>query len=140
MGQLFAKRFTEGCPSMNKKLLPVAVVDDDPAFRRALERLLRGAGYDVDTFTSAEDYLARSGGFRHRCLVLDVFLGGMSGLDLRAELAQSGVRIPVVFITAHEDVEIVARVAPGVPCLRKPFDEELLFEAIAEVTGERQPQ
>jgi len=125
---------------MNTPLLPVAVVDDDPAFRRALERLLRGAGYDVDTFTSAEDYLARSGGFRHRCLVLDVFLGGMSGLDLRAELAQSGVRIPVVFITAHADVEIVARAAPGVPCLRKPFDEALLFEAIAEVTRGQQPQ
>ena len=64
----------------------------------------------------------------------------MSGLDLRAELAQSGIQIPVVFITAHEDVGIVARAAPGVPCLRKPFDEELLFEAIAAVTGEQQPQ
>jgi FixJ family two-component response regulator len=125
---------------MNSPLLPVAVVDDDPAFRRALERLLRGAGFEVDTFTSAEDYLARSGGHSHRCLVLDVFLGGMSGLDLRAELAQNGIRIPVVFITAHEDVGIVARAAPGVPCLRKPFDEELLFEAIAEVTGAQQPQ
>ncbi len=125
---------------MNAVVLPVAVVDDDPAFRRALERLLRGAGYDVDTFSSAEDYLARAGGNRHRCLVLDVYLGGKSGLDLRADLAESGVHIPVVFITAHEDVGVVARAAPGVPCLRKPFDEELLFEAIASVTGARPPQ
>lgn len=125
---------------MNTALLPVAVVDDDPAFRRALVRLLRGAGFEVDTFTSAEDYLARSGNSRHGCLVLDVFLGGKSGLDLHAELAESGIHIPVVFITAHENVGVIARAAPGVPCLRKPFDEELLFEAIATVTGGPLPQ
>ena len=125
---------------MNTVSPALAVVDDDPAFRRALERLLRGAGYSVDTFASAEDYLARGGGPRHECLILDVFLGGKSGLDLRAELAESGIHIPVVFITANENVGVVARAATGVPCLRKPFDEELLFEAIATVTGGPQPQ
>ena len=67
--------------------------------------------------------------------MLDVFLGGMTRLDLRDELAESGIHIPVVFITAHQDVGVVARAATGVPCLRKPFDEELLFEAISAVTG-----
>ncbi len=119
---------------------PVAVIDDDPAFRRALGRLLRGAGYEVETFSSAEEYLARDSGRSYCCLVLDVYLGGLSGLDLHAQLADSGTRVPVVFMTAHEDVGVVARAAPGVPCLRKPFDEELLFEAIAAVTGGQRPQ
>ncbi len=120
--------------------LPVAVIDDDPAFRRALGRLLRGAGYEVEAFSSAEEYLERDSARSHRCLLLDVYLGGLSGLDLRAQLARKGVHVPVVFMTAHEDIGIVARAAPGVPCLRKPFDEEALFGAIADVTGEQRPQ
>lgn len=117
----------------------IAVVDDDPAFRRALERLLRGAGYDVETFASAEDYLALGGCVRHGCLVLDVYLGGMTGLDLRAELARNGAPVPVVFITAHQDLATVKQAAGDAPCLRKPFDEELLFAAIARVTGGTAP-
>jgi FixJ family two-component response regulator len=120
--------------SGNHAPLRIAVVDDDPAFRRALERLLRGAGFDVETFASAEDYLALGGGPRHGCLVLDVYLGGMTGLDLRAELTRSGVPVPVVFITA-QDLATVKQAAGDAPCLRKPFDEELLFAAIARVTG-----
>jgi FixJ family two-component response regulator len=119
--------------------LRIAVVDDDPAFRWALDRLLRGAGYVVETFSSAEDYLALGGAPRHCCLVLDVFLGGMTGLDLRNELARSGEPVPVVFITAHQDLASVTQAAGGAPCLRKPFDEELLFAAIARVTGESPP-
>ena len=114
--------------------LRIAVVDDDPAFRRALERLLRGAGYEVETFASAEEYLAL-GGVRHGCLVLDVFVGGMSGLDLRDQLARSGEVVPVVFITAHQDLATVKQAAGDAPCLRKPFDEVLLFAAIAHATG-----
>ena len=125
--------------SGNRAPLRVAVVDDDPAFRRALERLLRGAGFDVETFTSAEDYLALGGAARHECLVLDVFLGGMTGLDLRNELARGGAPVPVVFITAHQDLAAVKQAAGDAPCLRKPFDEELLFAAIARVTGETTP-
>lgn len=114
----------------------IAIVDDDRAFRRALERLLHGAGFVVETFSSAEDYLARAPSNRHSCLVLDVFLGGMSGPDLRAELVRAGRSVPVVFITAHEESAALARATSGAPCLRKPFDETLLFEAIASATGE----
>jgi FixJ family two-component response regulator len=119
--------------------LRIAVVDDDPTFRRALERLLRGAGYQVETFSSAEDYLAQGGVPRQCCLVLDVYLGGLSGLELRDELARSGEPVPAVFITAHQDLAAVTQAAGGAPCLRKPFDEELLFAAIARVTGGTAP-
>lgn len=115
----------------------IAVVDDDSAIRRALDRLLRGAGFDVETFASGEDYLARGEDYCPRCLVLDISLGGMSGLEVREALVRSGSRVPVVFITAHDDAQTrrALQEAGDVPCLRKPFDEELLFEAIAAVTG-----
>jgi FixJ family two-component response regulator len=71
--------------------------------------------------------------------VLDVFLGGMSGLDLREKLSRSGDTTPVVFITAHQDLATVTQAAGDAPCLRKPFDEELLFAAIARVTGGSSP-
>jgi FixJ family two-component response regulator len=126
---------------MNEPRLTIAVVDDDAAVRKALGRLLRGAGFDVETFASAEEYLARNEGSRPGCLVLDISLGGMSGLELREELVRSGVRVPIIFITAHDDAATRRGLAEaaGVPCLRKPFDEELLFEAITAVTGGAPP-
>jgi FixJ family two-component response regulator len=129
------RRLSASDVSGSRAPLRIGVVDDDPAFRRALERLLRGAGFEVETFPSAEDYLALGGAPSHCCLVLDVYLGGMTGLDLRDELARSGTPVPVVFITAHQDLAAVTQAAGGAPCLRKPFDEELLFAAIARVTG-----
>lgn len=81
-------------------------------------------------------------GHRPGCLVLDIFLPGISGLELREQLARTGAQIPVVFMTAH-DTDATQRglqEAPGVPCLRKPFDEALLFEAIRVVTGEERPR
>lgn len=125
---------------MSKTVRPtrIAVVDDDASVRKSLGRLLRGAGFDVETFDSAEAFLARDPGSRPDCLVLDISLGGMSGLELRAELAQAGSRIPIVFITAHDDAATLRglREAPETPCLRKPFDESLLFEAIGTAMGE----
>jgi FixJ family two-component response regulator len=119
----------------------IAVVDDDASVRKSLGRLLRGAGFGVETFESAEAFLARAAGPRPDCLVLDVSLGGMSGLELRAELTQTGIRIPIVFITAHDDATTLRglREAPATPCLRKPFDESLLFEAIEVAMGGAPP-
>jgi FixJ family two-component response regulator len=111
-------------------------VDDDASVRKSLSRLLRGAGFDVETFSSAELFLARNPEIHPDCLVLDVSLGGMSGLELRSELAQAGVRIPVVFITAHDDAATLRGLRESEsPCLHKPFDETLLFEAIGNVIG-----
>jgi FixJ family two-component response regulator len=119
---------------VSKAIPPVsiAVVDDDASVRKSLSRLLHGAGYEVDTFSSAEAFLARDAEAQPDCLVLDISMGGMSGLELRTELLQSGVKIPIVFITAHDDAATLRglRETPETPCLRKPFDESLLFEAI----------
>lgn len=113
----------------------IAVVDDDASVRKSLSRLLRGAGFEVETYSSAELFLSRDPETQPDCLVLDISLGGMSGLELRTELTEAGVRIPVVFITAHEDAATLRglKEASEAPCLRKPFDETLLFEAIGNV-------
>jgi CheY-like chemotaxis protein len=127
---------------MSESPSTIAAVDDDAAVRKALDRLLRGAGFDVAMFASAEEFLTRGRDCCPVCLVLDISLGGMSGLELREKLVRTGVSIPLVFITAHDDGAISRglREAPGVPCLRKPFDEALLFEAIGAVTGESPPE
>jgi FixJ family two-component response regulator len=111
---------------------PIGIVDDDVSLLRALQRLLRAAGFAVETFRSAEEFLpsARRAGLR--CLVLDVHLGGMSGFDLQRQLAGLGEPLPVIFITAHDDAETRerARRAGAVAYLPKPFDEKALVEAI----------
>jgi FixJ family two-component response regulator len=119
----------------------IAVVDDDASVRKSLGRLLRGAGFAVETYESAEAFLARGADCQPDCLVLDISLGGMSGLELRAELVQVGILIPIVFVTAHDDASTLRglRETPETPCLRKPFDESLLFEAIGTAMGQAPP-
>lgn len=116
----------------------VAVVDDDLGVRSALARLLRSAGLRTRTFASADEYLARPAADEPSCLVLDVHLeGGMSGLQLQAHLRQSDTGVPVVLMTGRDDVStavLSARAGPG-GFLRKPFDQEALFDAIARSTG-----
>ena len=77
----------------------IAIVDDDPSVRRALHRLVRSAGYTVQTFASAHEFLDSLPGRRAACLVLDIHLDGMSGFDLQEHLAADGVGVPVIFIT-----------------------------------------
>jgi len=109
----------------------VYVIDDDPSLLRALRRLLGAGGFRVCTFSSAEEFLesARS---TPACLVLDVHLGGLSGLDLHERLLASGRRIPVVFITAHDDAVARERAhrAGAIDYLRKPFNDETLIAGI----------
>lgn len=112
----------------------VGVVDDDPSVLKALGRLIRSAGFDVVTFTSAEDFLARFRQSALACLVLDIHLGGMSGLDLQAYLADAGILLPIVFITAHDDAVTRERVEQsGQLYLRKPVDEDGLLGAITSL-------
>jgi FixJ family two-component response regulator len=112
--------------------LRVCVIDDDEDVVRAVRRLLRSAGYAIDTFASAEEFLDLGNQSRPDCLVLDVHLRGLSGLDLQDLLEASGRSIPVVFITAHDDTGTRerARKAPTSEYLAKPFEDQSLLRAI----------
>ena len=123
---------SEGEVSMDEKSLTVFVVDDDESVRRALTRLLRSNGYQVVTFESAEDFLQSSSVPSNACLILDIRLPGMSGLDLYDNLACSGIKFPVIFITACDDSQLqeMAEKTGAVAYLRKPFGEESLLSAL----------
>jgi FixJ family two-component response regulator len=118
-------------------LLPlVYVIDDDASLLRALRRLLGAGGFRVCTFSSAEEFL-ESERAAPACLVLDVHLGGLSGLDLQERLIAAGRRIPVVFITAHDDAVTRerARRIGAIDYLRKPFNDESLLAGINRAIG-----
>ena len=110
----------------------VIVVDDDASVRRSLDRLLRSAGYTVETFTSARAFLDRGDYEAADCLVLDVRMPGQSGLDLHRVLVESHHDIPVIFITGHGDIPMAVRAmkAGAVDFLPKPFDAQTLLDAI----------
>ena len=112
----------------------VFVIDDDPSVRRALERQLRTAGFRVETFESAQDYVARAPRTAIACIVTDVRMPGMSGLDLQDSLAQAGGALPMVFITGHGDIPTTVRAMKGgaVDFLPKPFAEREILAAVAE--------
>jgi len=119
----------------------VCVVDDDPSVLKALGRLLRSEGYEVETFSSAEDFLD----FQHPelwgCLVLDVDMPKLSGLELQERMAARGIALPVIFITGHGTVPMSVRAmkAGAVDFLQKPFlDEELLAVITRAVARDRQ--
>jgi len=116
----------------------VCVIDDDVSLLRALRRLLAAGGFQVKTFSSAEDFLQCSSPRTPGCLVLDVHLGGLSGFELQERLVAAGRRIPVVFITAHDDAATQdrARRAGAVEYLRKPFDDESLIAGINRALGQ----
>ena len=118
-------------------MMQVAVVDDDAAVRGALDRLLRATGHKVRTYASAEEFLKAGRPAELDCLIADVYLHGMSGSDLHAELTAGGPGPPTVLVTAHDDPAIAARLrrSEDVICLRKPFDESSLLFAIGCVTG-----
>jgi FixJ family two-component response regulator len=107
----------------------VFVVEDDPSVREALAGLIRSAGWNVEVFVSAHEFLAHPRTDAPSCLVLDVGLPGLSGLDLQARMAQLNNDIPIVFITGHGDVPMSVRAmkAGAVEFLTKPFlDQDLL--------------
>ena len=116
---------------MTGRLL-VSVVDDDESVRDSLPDLLRQFGFAAQGFSSAEAFLASDVVDETSCLLLDIAMAGMSGLDLQQELTRRRLRIPIVFITAHDDEtlrpRLLARGAAG--CLFKPFSESALLEAL----------
>jgi FixJ family two-component response regulator len=116
---------------MSKQSL-VSVVDDDESVRESLPDMLRQLGFAAQAFSSAEAFLASEVVGETRCLILDVAMPGMSGPDLQQELTRRRQEIPIVFITAHEDGTIRAKLLArgAVECLFKPFSETALLDAL----------
>jgi FixJ family two-component response regulator len=115
----------------------VAVVDDDPSILKAIERLLSARGFQVETWLSAEAFLAGGASSYANCLLLDIHLSQMSGLELRRQLANSGCTAPIIFMTGNHD-ERTRQEALKAGCadfLRKPFSSHILFAAIARAIG-----
>jgi len=112
----------------------VFVVDDDASVRKSLARLVKGAGYEVETFTSVRDFLARPPYDGPSCLVLDVRMPGLTGLDLQEALRATGQRLSIVFITGWGDVRASVKAMKGgaVDVLTKPLDEGTLLAAIQQ--------
>ena len=110
----------------------VLVVDDDPSMRAALSDVMRSVGLAVQTFASAEDFLRSKLPDAPGCLVLDVRLPGQSGLDFQRSLSESGVKLPIVFVTGHGDVPTSVRAmkAGAVDFLNKPFRDQDLLDAV----------
>ncbi len=126
---------------MTRSEATVAVVDDDLSVRRGLERLLMAAGYRVETFASAREFLARAAAARPGCLVLDVSMPSQSGLHLHDALVAGGYDIPVIFITGAGDVATASRAmkAGAAEFLSKPFDDEVLLRAVEHATARSRP-
>jgi FixJ family two-component response regulator len=112
----------------------VYVVDDDEGVRNSLESLIRSVGLSVQSFASAQEFLGTKRKNAPGCLVLDVRLPGLSGLDLQSELARAEIQTPIVFITGHGDIPMSVRAmkAGAVEFLTKPFREEDLLDAIRQ--------
>jgi len=112
----------------------VYVIDDDPSVRDAIKSLIRSVGMNVETFASAQEFMSCKRPEAPGCLVLDVRMPGLSGLDLQRELTDARINIPIIFITGHGDIPMSVRAmkAGAVEFLTKPFRDQDLLDAIAQ--------
>lgn len=112
----------------------VFVIDDDPSIREAIKSLIKSVGVRVETFGSAKEFLGSRRPDSPACLVLDVRMPGLSGLDLQRELAEANIHIPIIFITGHGDIPMSVRAmkAGAVEFLTKPFRDQDLLDAIGQ--------
>src|SRR5437588_1391402 len=123
---------------MNQENMPadpvVSIVDDDVSVRRSTRRLLRCSGFRAEVFASAEEFLESQSAAETACLILDLRMPGMNGLELQRRLAQNGNRVPIIFLSAHasEEDERSALRAGAVQFLRKPISKEALLNAIRD--------
>lgn len=115
----------------------VFVVDDDLSVREGIQSLLTSVGLSVDTFPSAKKFLNHPRPDRPSCVILDVRMPGLSGLDLQRELTKIGASIPIIFITGHGDVRMTVQAMKdgAVEFLTKPFREQELLDAVREAIG-----
>ncbi len=130
----------QGQPSTDEAPL-VAIVDDDASVRQSTRRLIRSFGYRAEAFASGEEFLASASAARTACLVLDVRMPSMDGLEVQRRLAERGVRIPIVFLTgrASDDEERRARSARAVEFLRKPVGTATLLHVLQKLFQVSQP-
>ena len=117
---------------MSEPLSIVFVIDDDASVRDALRRLIRSVGLQVELFGSAQEFLQGKRPEVPSCLILDIRLPGMSGLDFQRQLTEASIRIPIIFITAHGDIPMSVRAmkAGAVEFLTKPFRDQDLLDAV----------
>src|SRR5579862_313210 len=110
----------------------VAIVDDDDSLRVALQGLLKATGFPAEAYASAEEFLKSGQQQQTACLIADIRMPGMSGLELQAKLNAEHCRIPTIFITAHGDTKMRMQAlrAGAVEFLAKPFDDEVLLESV----------
>jgi FixJ family two-component response regulator len=115
----------------------ISIVDDDALVREAIRRLIKSVGMNAQAYASAEDFLSSNHAQDTSCLILDVQMSGMSGLELQQRLADSGYRIPIIFISAHSNGQIREQAlgAGAVDFLFKPFSEEALVDAVHAALG-----
>ncbi|MFY9793650.1 MAG: response regulator [Candidatus Sulfotelmatobacter sp.] len=111
---------------------PIAIVDDDKWVLRSLERLVKSAGFKVATFVSAEDFLEARQDSATVCVILDIGLPGMSGLDLQRHLVAENCQIPIIFVSAHDEAAMRAQAlaAGAIAFLSKPVKEKALLDAV----------
>jgi FixJ family two-component response regulator len=116
----------------------IAVVDDEASVRTALRRLLRLADYEVAVFGSGEEFLVSLTAWRADCAILDVHMPGLSGFDVRARLCAAHIDLPVVFVTASDDIALDrAAIDAGGALLRKPFSNTALLDAVGAALSRR---
>jgi len=132
----------EGDGVLSEESFPVFVVDDDDSMRKALKRPLNANGYRGMTFASAEDFFLDGVVRRVGCVILEIQLPGMSGLDLHGNLASSESNCPLIFITAHDNPQWQEK-APELGAaayLRKPFDQQSLLDAVQATCSKKEPR
>ena len=119
----------------------VYIVEDDPSVRKAMLRLIRSAGLDVDVYASGKEFLEKDYRNNNTCLVVDIRMPGFSGLDLQRELLATGRAIPVIFITSFDTMETreEAKMLGATAYLKKPVDEHALLDAIRRALGNSTP-
>jgi FixJ family two-component response regulator len=115
----------------------IAVIDDDPEMRASMAMLVSAYGYNVETFDSAETFLTYASMCRAICLLVDIQLAGISGVELAHQLAAEGLKFPIIFMTGDGDAAIERQVAAagGIAFLRKPFPATTLIDAIKKAAG-----
>jgi FixJ family two-component response regulator len=115
----------------------IAVIDDDPEMRESMATLVSAYGYSAETFDSAESFLTCASTCRAICLVVDIQLGDISGVELAHQLAADGFKFPIIFMTGHSDpvIERQAIAACGIAFLCKPFEATTLIDAVKKAAG-----